>query len=105
MDDALGTRNGAADGIVVREGAAEVRRAVDSCRTALERCHGMALADQQPGDFPAEQPACAGYEDPHGSPGRPPASTLEAQRDRRVLSILALCRISVGCAGTVSTAE
>src|SRR6476620_5591400 len=65
----------------------------------------MALAYQQPGHFPSEQPARAGDQDPHGFPGRPPASTRDAQRDSRVLSILALCRMSVGCAGTTSTAE
>src|SRR3954447_20584906 len=64
----------------------------------------MPLAQQESCDFPAQQAACAGDQDFHGVPGRPPARTVEAHRDSRVLSIFALWRISVGCAGTTRTA-
>ncbi len=73
--------------------------------TALERGDGVALPRPAAGHRAAEQAARAGDEDPHGVPGRPPASTADAHRDRRVRSILELWRMSVGREGTASTAE
>ena len=96
MDDALGAGDGAADGVIIRNGPGEVPGAVDTRGPALECCDGVSLPHQQAGDFPSEQAARAGDEDPHGVPGRPPASTVEAHLDRRVRSILALWRMSVG---------
>ena len=52
---------------------------------------------QQPGHGAAEQAAGAGDQDPHGLPGRPPASTARGPaRTAGVRSILALWRMSVG---------
>ena len=104
VHDPVDSREGGCHGIRIGHRTASIVDAVDARGATLQRAHGVPGLEQRADDGPAEESGRAGDEDSHSGVGFSPARTRSAQAATRVRSILELWRMSVGSAGTTSTA-